>query len=165
MGVTNPSPLQQTRKFDATSQAGEKITSLTLTYFGVIYSKKNSKRIIINRRTKRPMIVSNENAKQMEDDMAKQFSDAYCTLSPIAQPFATICGKPLKITIEIWQKNRIRRDLDNQATSVLDALVAGGVIIDDSADVIQELTIKIMGVDKHHPRATVQITAKGGVDV
>lgn len=156
MGDTNPS---------LTSQAVETM-SLTLTYYGVIYSKKNSKQIIMNRRTKRPMIVSNEKAKQMEEDMAKQFSDAYRTLSPIvSHPFATICGRPLKITIEIWQKDRIRRDLDNQATSVLDALVAGGVIADDSVDVIQELTIKMMGVDKNHPRATVTITAKGGADI
>ena len=130
---------------------------LRLTYHGVIYSKKNSKRIITNRRTHRPMIVSSEKAKEMENDMVKQFSNQYHNIFPIDIPFATINGKPLKVEISIWQKDKTRRDLDNQATSILDALVAGGVIVDDSVNIIQELTVKMMGIDKERPRARIEI--------
>ncbi len=131
---------------------------LYLKYYGIIYSKKNSKRIITNRRTKRPMIVSSERAKEMEDDMVKQFSAQHRATLPLTMPISTAYGKPLKITIEIWQKDRTRRDLDNQATSILDALVAAEVIVDDSVNVVQELSVKMMGIDKDHPRAIVQIS-------
>lgn len=138
----------------------ENTKQLVLTYYGVIYSKKNSKRIITNRRTGRPMIVSNDKAKAMENDMAWQFASALgrLHLGVIHQPATTFCNKPLKITIEIYQKDKTRRDLDNQATSVLDALVAGGIIADDSVSVVRELSVKMMGIDKGHPRATVIIT-------
>lgn len=135
----------------------ENTKQLVLTYYGVIYSKKNSKRIVTNRRTGRPMIVSSEKAKEMENDMVKQFSDQYHNTSPIDKPFAAIYGKPLKVKISIWQKDKTRRDLDNQATSILDALVAGGVIVDDSVDIVQELIVKMMGTDKKHPRARIEI--------
>ena len=136
----------------------ENTKQLVLTYYGVIYSKKNSKRIITNRRTGRPMIVSNDKAKAMENDMATQFSSAIRNLYLVSMPPATtFCGKPLKITVEIWQKDKTRRDLDNQATSVLDALVAGGIIADDSVNVVRELSVKMMGIDKEHPRAIVII--------
>lgn len=39
---------------------------MKLTYQGVIYSKKNSKSIITNRRTGKPMIVASKKAKDME---------------------------------------------------------------------------------------------------
>lgn len=129
---------------------------LCLTYHGVIYSKKNSKRIIINRRTRRPMIVSSQQAKIMESDMVSQFQ-AQLLQTPILLPIATILGKPLKINIMIWQKDQTRRDLDNQATSILDALVAAGVIADDSIKVVQELTVKMVTIDKHNPHAIIEI--------
>ena len=39
---------------------------MKLTYQGVVYSKKNSKSIITNRRTGKPMIVASKKAKDME---------------------------------------------------------------------------------------------------
>ena len=39
---------------------------MKLTYQGVVYSKKNSKSIITNRRTGKPMIIASKKAKDME---------------------------------------------------------------------------------------------------
>lgn len=138
---------------------------LRLEYHGVVYSKKNSKRIITNSRTRRPMIVSSNKAKEMERDMAGQFLAQYLSYLPkiiVNLPIATIHGRPLEVHIMIWQKDRTRRDLDNQATSILDALVAAGVILDDSVNVIQKLTIEMMGIDKYDPHVVVEIM-EGGV--
>lgn len=138
---------------------------LCLTYYGVIYSKKNSKRIITNHRTQRPMIVSSERAKAMEQDMASQFATQFSKLFDSnylhPQPVETCQGKPLKVSISIWEKDRTRRDLDNQATSILDALVEAGVIADDSVKVVQELNVRMMGIDKFDPHATVEIEGVG----
>lgn len=137
---------------------------LRLEYHGVVYSKKNSKRIITNSRTKRPMIVSSERAKEMEKDMADQFSAQYLSKVIVNIPIATIHGKPLEIHIMIWQKDRTRRDLDNQATSILDALVAANVLVDDSVNVIQKLIVEMMGIDKYDPHVVVEIMEGGALN-
>ena len=50
-----------------------------------------------------------------------------------------------------------RRDLDNQATAILDALVLSRVIPDDSSQIVQKLIVEYMGVCKEQPRAEIQI--------
>ena len=62
-----------------------------------------------------------------------------------------------EVSIFIWTKDRTRRDLDNQATSILDALVAAGVIPDDSMKYVISLQVEFMGVDKNDPRAEVTV--------
>lgn len=123
---------------------------LYLTYHGVIYSKKNSKKIITNRKTGRPMITSNDNAKAMEEDMALQFQLQ-------ARDYDYVLAPPLLVKIKIWEKDRTRRDLDNQATSVLDALVKARVLEDDSVRVVQKLKVELAGYDKKNPRAEIII--------
>lgn len=123
---------------------------LYLIYNGVIYSKKNSKRIIRNWRTGKPLITSNDNAKWMEENMILQF-----TLQ--SRNYDYKFNQPLGISIRIWEKDKIRRDLDNQATSVLDALVRAGVIEDDSVRIVQKLNVELAGFDKKVPRAEIEI--------
>lgn len=128
--------------------------TLKLVYLGVVLSKKNSERIITNRRTGAPMIVSNKSAKANEDSMIEQFSTQTLRLS-----------KPImncKISIEIYEPNFQKRDLDNQATSILDALVKAEVIADDSFKCVQELNVKFGGVDREHPRAEIRIAEQVG---
>lgn len=126
-----------------------------LEYQGVIYSKKNNKRIITNHRTGRPMITSNRKAKTMEEMMANQFmmqrlmSNDFKALKP-----------PFEVLITIWEKDHTRRDLDNQATSILDGLVKGGVIEDDSVSYIEKLEVKLGGYDKERPRAEIIINER-----
>lgn len=123
---------------------------IKLVYHGVVYSKKNSKRIIINRRTGRPQIISNAKSKQAEQDMAIEFYRQ-----------ATVkYWKPsgnAEVKIVFYVPNHRRRDLDNMATTVLDALVEGGVLEDDSIDNIRRLVIESGGVDKDDPRAEITI--------
>lgn len=121
-----------------------------LIYYGSVLSKKNSKRIIRNRRTGTPMMVSNQAAKANENDMVNQFS-----IQTLRQE------KPIekcKVSIVIYEPNLQRRDLDNQATSILDALTKSEVIKDDSIKCITELSVRLGGIDKKEPKAVVTIT-------
>ena len=128
------------------------MSHIELTYHGAVYSKKNSKRIIINRRTGRPQIISNQRAREMEAAMAKEFQAQAAGVEWKADTNAIY-----KVTIYIWAKDHVRRDLDNQATSILDALVAAGVIPDDSMKYVISLQVEFMGVDKNDPRAEVMV--------
>lgn len=124
--------------------------TIELAYRGRILSKKNSKRIITNRRTGAPMMISNKAAKANENSMIDEFSKQ--TLDQ-TEPIGCC-----KIDILIYEPTLQRRDIDNQATSVLDALVEAEVIVDDSFKCVQELNVKFGGVDRQNPRAEIKIT-------
>lgn len=122
---------------------------MKLAYQGVVYSKKNSKSIITNRRTGKPMIVASKRAKDMEKNMASEFSAQRGECSAI--------NRPSSVCIKLYRKDNIKRDLDNVATSVLDGLVRGEVIADDNYSIVKSLHIEDCGVDKDNPRVEIEI--------
>lgn len=122
---------------------------MKLTYQGVIYSKKNSKSIIKNRRTGKPMIVASKKAKDMEKNMASVFSTQRGEHEPI--------NRPSSVYMRLYRKDNIKRDLDNVATSVLDGLVRGEVIADDNYSIVKSLHIEDCGIDKNNPRVEIEI--------
>ena len=123
---------------------------LCLMYHGVIYSKKNNKRIVTNKYTQKPIIVSSVRAKSNEWNMADEFKAQ--ALEAHWQPEE---GARYVVRIQIWEKDRTRRDLDNQATSILDALVLAGIIPDDSVSCVVKLSVAYMGIDKYDPHADI----------
>lgn len=133
---------------------------LKLTYHGVIYSKKNSKRIVTNWRTRRPIIVSNRNAKNQEAAMGWEFRQQAKKFGwpSLGAKSDELADHQYKISIEVWQKDFRRRDLDNQATAILDGLVVADVIPDDCCDAVPKLEIEYKGIDKENPRAEIKIT-------
>lgn len=114
---------------------------LNLNYSGVIFSKKNSKQIISVKG--RPIIVSNKNAKKNEKDMSAEF--ALQVILAKWQPKGAY-----SVSMYFTRKDNIRRDLDNLATSVLDALVLAGALADDNVSSVPELHVYDMGVDKEN---------------
>lgn len=131
------------------------MNELELTYHGVVTAKKNSKQIVFNRWSGKPMLISNRRAKKQEKDMAWDFLMQ-------AKEQGWPCGEEREnstfyISISIWNKDRRRRDLDNQATAILDALTNSQVIPDDSVDFVPRLSVEYMGIDKDDPRAVVKI--------
>lgn len=122
---------------------------MKLIYQGVIYSKKNSKSIITNRRTGRPMIVASKKAKDMEKNMVREFS--------IQRGERSAINRPSSVCMKLYRKDNIKRDLDNVATSVLDGLVRGEVIADDNYSIVKSLHIEDCGVDKNNPRVEIEI--------
>ncbi len=122
---------------------------LKLTYHGKVLSKKNSKQIIWNHRTRKPMMISNPSAKANENSMIDEFSTQ--TLNqyhPIEK---------CRIRVVIYEPNYQKRDLDNQVTSILDALVSAEVIANDSFKCVTEINAKFGGIDRSDPRAEILI--------
>ncbi len=131
------------------------MNEIELTYHGVVTAKKNSKQIIWNRRSKRPMLISNRRAKAQEENMAGTFYHQ-------ATEHGWRCdgsreNSTFNIEIQIWNKDRRRRDLDNQATAILDALVNAGIIPDDGVDFVSRIAVEYKGLDKEDPRAIIKI--------
>lgn len=130
---------------------------INLTYEGVVRSKKNSKQIITNPRTGRPMITSSKQAHEMELEMVWSFIDQAQRKGWEARTPDQCEGKEYVIEIAIWQKDNRRHDLDNQATSILDALVKAFIIPDDSVKFVGRITVDNMGVEKSNPRAEIKV--------
>lgn len=132
---------------------GGKMNELELTYYGVVTAKKNSKQIIWNHTMRRPMLISNRRARRQEEDMVQSFMlQAYGEGWRGGSSTSTY-----QIEIQVWNKDRRRRDLDNQATAILDALVIAHVIPDDSVECVNRLSIEYKGQDKEEPRAVIKI--------
>lgn len=136
-----------------------------LTYRGVVHSKKNSKQIIKDA-TGRPRIISNAKAREMEHDMISQFHYQMPLVGLDREIFMTQTERILeckehartyKVEAIIWNPNNIRRDLDNQITSLLDGLVSAGVLPDDCSTIVTSITANYGGVDRINPRAEIRI--------
>ena len=121
---------------------------MRLYYNGVIYSKKNSKQII--QVHGRPVLISNKNAKKNEKDMSEEFA------FQVAKAKWKPKGK-YSVSMYFTRKDNVRRDLDNLATSVLDALVLGGALQDDNIKSVSELHIYDMGVNEQEVGVQVQL--------
>lgn len=136
-----------------------------LIYSGVVHSKKNSKQIIKDP-TGRPRIISNAKAREMEHDMIAQFHAQMPLIGLTREIYMTQTERILdckdhartySVEATIWNPNNIRRDLDNQITSLLDGLVQAGVLPDDCSSIVTEITARYGGVDRIKPRAEIHI--------
>ena len=136
-----------------------------LTYRGVVHSKKNSKQIIKDP-IGRPRIISNAKSREMEREMVSQFHDQMPLQGLAAEIWMTQTERILackehartySVSVTVYEPNNIRRDLDNQITSILDGLVSAGALPDDCANIVTNLSVKYGGIDRVNPRAEIHI--------
>lgn len=124
---------------------------LTLWYRDVIVAKKNNKRIM-RAPNGRPWIASSQEAKMQEQVMAYDFA-----AQAKEQGWQADDDKAYYVEIYITEPDRRRRDLDNQATAILDALVAAGILPDDDNKHLQHLSVELKGYDKYDPHAYILV--------
>lgn len=124
---------------------------LTLWYRDVIVAKKNNKRIM-RKPNGQPFIASSKQAKAQEQVMAYEFMAQAKTQGWQADDKAAYY-----VEIYITEPDKHRRDLDNQATAILDALVAAGILPDDDNRHMQHLSVELKGYDKYDPHAYILV--------
>ena len=126
-------------------------------FFGQVTGKKNSKVIAINQHTGRPFVRMNDKAKAQEREMVEGFKAdmMFNKLHP-----TDFEDKRIEVIVELWNQDKRKHDLDNQISTILDALVKAGVLPDDSQETVWKITAEYKGVDKDDPRAAITIIAK-----
>lgn len=112
---------------------------------------KNSKQIYRNNKTGRPFITASDNAKAWMNSATVQLLSQMNELKP--EPF----NYPINITMVFYYKDKTRKDLDNSASGVLDALVKAKVIDDDDHKHVDNVFLQFSGYDKANPRVEIHL--------
>ena len=128
-----------------------------LIYEGIVLAKKN--RHII---TKSGCVIPDSKARANEKDIINQIAsqlDWHDTLKDQTERMleARKYGYEFSIDFKIWAGNDIRRDLDNQVSTLLDAIVKAGALPDDSTKFLKKISVEHCGLDRIHPRVEILI--------
>ena len=115
---------------------------------GTVPSLKNSKQIF-RTASGRPFITSSDKAKTWMTTAVAELQEQFKGYK--------ITDYPISVVLVMYNKDRIRRDLDNQTSSILDAMRHAGVVADDDWKHIDCLTIQFGGIDKLNPRCEIYI--------
>jgi len=129
------------------------------TIYGDCASKKNSKRIIYNRSTGKPMIISSKKYDKWEKDAIKQMENDKVPKLKL--------GEKMNAKIIIFRKNRLggSGDLNNFLQGPLDLLVKAGVLKDDNRNIIYSTDGSRMFYDKDNPRVEIELTLSDEDDI
>lgn len=120
---------------------------MKLTLYGNPATKKNSQSIIINRKTRRPMLIQSKRYREYEKACIKQITGLY--RKKINYPVTVIC--------RYFRKTRHRVDLTNLLEATDDILVKAGVLGDDNSQIIKSHDGSRVFFDKDNPRVEIEI--------
>lgn len=118
------------------------VDKVVLYFYGNIYPKKNSKRAF------RWIVLPSENFvhwHKLMSDKLKWHIWIYNTF-------------PCRMSISTIAWNKVKWDVDNAATSLLDLLVDVWLLPDDNKFVVQELEVRNVGYIKNAPICRVELT-------
>ena len=139
---------------------------IKLTYNGTVLSKKNR-----HITTRQGGVIPDAKARANEADMISQFivqlkkqggTKIFTETRAEMLIEANAKNTTYRIKMTIYNETNRRRDLDNQATSILDALTKSGAIVDDCSKYLKGLYIEFGGIDKNNPRAEIAIEITEG---
>jgi Holliday junction resolvase RusA-like endonuclease len=116
-------------------------------------TKKNSQRILTNKRTGRSFVAPSEEYKLFE-------SAAGWYVKRPQEPIR----EAVNVRCEYYMKTHRRVDLVNLLEATLDILVKYGVLADDNCAVVVSMDGSRVLYDKQHPRTEIEITPCGGTE-
>lgn len=112
-------------------------------------SKKNSQRILVNRKTGKPFIMPSEQYKQYERD------------AELFIPRGVCIDKPVNVLCLFYMPSRRKCDLTNLLEAIDDVLVKSGLLADDNFTIVEGHDGSRVLYDKDNPRTEVIITGRG----
>ena len=111
------------------------------------FAKKNGQKIIINRLTKKPMIIQGEKYLKYERDCGKFLSKHKINID-----------YPVNVKCVFYMADNRRRDLTNYEEAIADILVKYQVLKDDNYKILQSWDGSRIEVDKNNPRTEIEVT-------
>lgn len=108
-------------------------------------SKKNSQRIMINRKTGKPFIMPSEQYKKYEK------------LAAYFIPKGVHINEPANVKCLFYMQTRRKCDLTNLLEAIDDVMVKAGLLADDNYTVIQSHDGSRVLYDKDAPRTEIYI--------
>lgn len=111
-------------------------------------TKKNSMRIMRNKKTRKPFIMPSEQYQDYEDDAV-----LHCKRAKVQRPIE----EPVEVKCLFYMPTRRRVDLTNLLESIDDVLVKAGVLKDDHSGIIVSHDGSRVLYDKDNPRTEVYI--------
>jgi|TARA_R100001480_G_scaffold150822_1_gene151768 hypothetical protein len=116
---------------------------ITFTVFGTVQSKANSRKLVLNKKTRKPMFIKSKSALQFEKDFAVQCPSLKEKIVPKSEDVA--------VEVKVWYRSW-RSDLD--CSLIFDGLQSR--IIENDRQ-IKQMHLYHMGVDKEYPRCEVTV--------
>jgi len=120
------------------------VNELEFTIEGQVLAQKNQKKVSCQ--GGKPRIYTAPAVKAWQEDVAWQLKQV-----------PSLQGEVI-VTIELYNKDKRPRDIDNMSTSILDAIVKADIIEEDNCNIVKELHVVYGGIDKENPRANLTIT-------
>ena len=117
-------------------------------------TKKNSQRIVQNRRTGRTMVIPSQQYKKYEKDCEK-------LIQRLTEP---IC-EPRNVQMVYYMPTRRKVDLVNLQEATLDILVHCGILDDDNRNIVYTMDGSKVLYDKDNPRTEVTISPSNDFEV
>lgn len=108
-------------------------------------TKKNSQRIVINRKTGRPIIMPSKVYKDYEREAA------------LFIPRGVYINTPVNVKCLFYMPTRRKCDLTNLLEAIDDVLVKAGLLADDNYTVVESHDGSRVFYDKENPRTEVYI--------
>lgn len=109
-------------------------------------SKKNSQRILINRKTGKPFIMPSAAYKDYERE------------AMLFIPRGVYIDKPVNVKCLFYMPTRRKVDLTNALEAIDDILVNAGLLADDNYTIVESHDGSRVFYDKDNPRTEIYIT-------
>ncbi len=128
---------------------------MRLIILGRPVTKKNHSRIIVNRRSGRPMLIPSKQAKSWESDAIEQIRRQ----PPVCRGFWEAASVPLSLSALVYRDRNVG-DLGNYLAAICDALERAGVVVNDR--LIQSFDGSRLLIDRKNPRVELELTPMSG---
>lgn len=120
---------------------------MNLVVKGNVKAKKNNKRVVYNKKTGKPFIMTDKTTDDYQKDAVRQLKEQWKGLR--------IIDYPITVQMVFYYPTKHRKDIDNSMTTLLDCMKTAGIIEDDDVTHINELYAFFGGYDKENPRVEI----------